>query len=98
VKKTRLAGQDRLNGDQRILRDSEFVQEVTSGIDDIMKTSLRLMGQRVNHDTLAEIVCKKYDISAGELRPGSRMHKVVHNEFSPPTSPFAVNGRLRTAL
>jgi hypothetical protein len=89
VKKTRLAGQDRLTGDQRILGDSEFVQEVTSGIDDIMKTSLR--GQRVNHDTLAEIVCKKYDISAGELRPGSRRHKVVHNELSAPTSPFAAN-------
>ena len=63
--------------DQRILGDSEFVQEVTSGLDDIMKRNLRLSGQRIDFDTLAERVCKNYDISAGELQSGSRRHKVV---------------------
>ena len=57
--------------DQRILGDSEFVQEVTSGLDDMMKRNLRLSGQRIDFDTLAERVCKNYDISAGEFRSGS---------------------------
>ncbi len=63
--------------DQRILGDSEFVQEATSGLDDIMKRNLRLSGQHIDPDTLAERVCKNYDISAGEMRSGSRRHKVV---------------------
>jgi putative transposase len=63
--------------DQRILGDSEFVQEVTSGLDDMMKRNLRLSGGRIDFDTLAERVCKNYDISDGELRSGSRRHKVV---------------------
>ena len=64
--------------DQRILGDSEFVQEVTSGLDDKMKRNLRVSGQRVDLDTLADKVCNKYDISAWELRSGSRRHKVVN--------------------
>jgi putative transposase len=63
--------------DQRILGDSEFVQEVTSGRDDMMKRNLRLSGRRIAFDTLAERVCKNYDISAVELRSGSRRHKVM---------------------
>ena len=63
--------------DQRILGDSEFVQEVTSGLDDMMKRNLRLSGRGLDLDTLAEKVCKNYDISAGEFRSGSRRHKVV---------------------
>ena len=45
--------------DQRILGDSEFVQEVTSGLDDKMKRNLRVSGQRVDLDTLADKVCNK---------------------------------------
>ena len=63
--------------DQRILGDGEFVQEVTSGLDDMMKRNLRISGQRIDFDTLSERVCEKYDISAGELRSVSRRHKVV---------------------
>ena len=64
--------------DQRILGDSQFVQDVISGLDDITKRNLRLSGRRKDFDTLAERVCKKYDISAGELRSGSRRHNVVN--------------------
>ncbi len=63
--------------DQRILGDSEFVREVTSALDDMVKRNLRPSGQRIDIDTLAERVCKNYDISAGELRSGSRRHQVV---------------------
>lgn len=63
--------------DQRILGDSEFVQEVVSGLDDLVKRNLRLSGQRMDIDKLAEAVCKKHDVSLGELRSGSRRHSVV---------------------
>jgi len=33
---------------QRILGDSEFVQDVISGLDDLVKKNLRLSGQRIN--------------------------------------------------
>jgi REP element-mobilizing transposase RayT len=63
--------------DQRILGDGEFVQEVISGLDELVKKNLRLSGQRINIDALAEKVCEKYNISQGELRSGSRRHDIV---------------------
>jgi hypothetical protein len=63
--------------DQRILGDGEFVQAVISGLDELVKKNLRLSGQRINIDALAEKVCKKYNISSGEMRSGSRRHDVV---------------------
>ena len=53
--------------DQRILGNSE---------DDLVKKNLRLSGQRINIDALAQQVCKKYNISLGELRSGSRRRDV----------------------
>jgi chromosomal replication initiation ATPase DnaA len=63
--------------DQRILGDSEFVQEVISGLDELVKKNLRLTGQRISIGTLAEKVCEKYHITLGELQAGSRRHDVV---------------------
>ena len=63
--------------DQRILGDNEFVQEVISGLDKLVKENLRLSGQRINIDVLAEKVCEKYSISLGELRSGSRRRDIV---------------------
>ena len=42
-----------------------------------MKRNLGVSGQRIDFDTLANKFCHKYDFSAGELRSGSRRHKVV---------------------
>ena len=39
--------------DQRILGTSEFVQEVTSGLDEKMKRNLRISGQWLDFDTFA---------------------------------------------
>ena len=63
--------------DQRILGDNEFVQEVISGLDDLVKRNLRLSGQRPDIDKLAEKVCEDHNISVTELRSGSRRHKIV---------------------
>ncbi len=53
----------RAGSDQRILGDSEFVQDVIFGLDELVKKNLRLSGQRINIAALAQPVCKKYNIS-----------------------------------
>lgn len=63
--------------DQRILGDSVFVQEVISRLDKLVKENLRLSGQRLNMDALAEKVCEKYNISRGELQSGSRRREIM---------------------
>jgi hypothetical protein len=63
--------------DQRILGDSDFVKEVISGLDDLVRKNLRLSGQRINIEALAEKVSERYNISIGELRSGSRRGAVV---------------------
>jgi REP element-mobilizing transposase RayT len=63
--------------DQRILGDGEFVQEVTSGLEDQVKRNLRLSGQRIDIDGLAARVSRQYKISLGELCSGSRRQNVV---------------------
>ena len=52
---------EKQKSDQRILGDSEFVQDVISGLDDLVKKNLRLSGQRINTADLAQQVCKKYN-------------------------------------
>jgi putative transposase len=58
--------------DQRILGDGEFVRDVISGLDDLVKKNLRLSGQRMGITALAEKVSERYNISIVELRSGSR--------------------------
>jgi len=63
--------------DQRILGDGEFVKQVISGLDDCVKKNLRLLGQRIDIEALAEKVCEKYDVTLRELRSGSRRNVIV---------------------
>jgi len=68
---------ERKVADQRILGDSEFVKRVISSLDDRIKKNLRLSGQRIDIQTLAKKVSKKYSVSIGELRSGGRRRAVV---------------------
>jgi len=68
---------EKQRSDQRILGDSEFVQDVISGLDGLVKKNLRLSGQRIDIKALAQQVCRKYDISQAELCSGSRRRAVV---------------------
>jgi len=77
VKAFRKRGEKQVS-DHRILGDSDFVQAVVSDLDDLIKKNLRLSGQRKDIAALAEEICKKYDISAGELESGGRRHAVVN--------------------
>ena len=63
--------------DQRILGDSDFVQDVTTGLDDLVKRNLRLSGRRIDIEGLADRVSRRYKISVGELCSGSRRQRVV---------------------
>ncbi len=68
---------EKQRSDQRILGNSEFVHEVISGLDDLVKKNQRLSGQRMNVNALAQQVCRRYNISLAELRSGSRRRVVV---------------------
>ena len=63
--------------DQRILGDGDFVKQVMSGLDDLVKKNLRLSGQRIDIKAIAEKVSEKYDVSIGELRSGGRRKAVA---------------------
>jgi hypothetical protein len=63
--------------DHRILGDGDFVQEVTSGLEDLVKQNLRLSGRRMDIGGLADRVSQEYNISVGELCSGSRRQNVV---------------------
>jgi len=63
--------------DRRILGDGDFVEQVMSGLGDLVKNNLRLSGQRIDMKALSEKVAEKYDVSIGELRSGGRRSAVV---------------------
>ena len=63
--------------DQRILGDGDFVKQVVSGLDNFVKKNLRLSGQRINMEAVAEKVVLKYDISIEELTSGSRRRQAA---------------------
>ena len=64
--------------DSRVLGDSDFVQELKSGLDDILKKNLRISGQRIDLKELCDRVCKKKDVSLAELISGSRRRELVN--------------------
>ena len=64
--------------DSRILGDTDFVQEIKSGLDDMIKKNLRISGQRIDLEELCDRVCKKKNVSLAELISGSRRRKLVN--------------------
>jgi putative transposase len=68
---------ERQVADQRILGDGDFVKQVVSGFDDLVKKNLRLPGRRIDIKALGEKVSERYNVSLGELRSGGRRRAVV---------------------
>lgn len=64
--------------DSRVLGDSDFVQEIKSGLDDMTKKNLRISGQRIDLEELCNRVCKKKNVSLAELISGSRRRELVN--------------------
>jgi putative transposase len=56
--------------DHRILGDGDFVRQVISGLDDLVKRNLRLSGRRIDIKALSQKVFEKYNVSIGEHRSG----------------------------
>lgn len=63
--------------DSRVLGDSDFVQEIKSGLDDMIKKNLRISGRSIDLEELCARVCKKKDVSLAELISGSRRRDLV---------------------
>ena len=68
---------EREASDQRILGDGDFVKQVVSGLDDLVKKNLRLSGKRIDIKALAKKMSERYNVSIGELRSGGRRGAVV---------------------
>lgn len=64
--------------DSRVLGDSDFVQDVKSNLDDVIKKNLRISGQRLELEELSNRVCKKKGVSLTELTSGSRRRELVN--------------------
>ena len=58
--------------DQRILGDSDFVEEITAQSNDLVKNSLRISRPQLDINDLAQRVCTKYNLTPVELCSGSR--------------------------
>jgi len=58
---------ERQVADQRILGDGDFVKQVISGLDDLVKKNLRLSGRRIDIKTLADKVSEKYNVSMEKI-------------------------------
>ena len=63
--------------DQRILGDSDFVENVVSDLDEQVKRNLILSGQRIDLEEVANNICNEFDISTNELRSGSRRKTII---------------------
>ena len=64
--------------DSRILGDSDFVLEIKSDLDDMIKKNLRISGRSIDLEQLCDRVCKKKNVSLAELISGSRRRELVN--------------------
>ena len=63
--------------DQRILGDGEFVAEVMAQSGESLKSTLRWSLVKPGIECVGQEICQEFDLSAGELRSGSRRRAVV---------------------
>jgi len=64
--------------DSRVLGDSDFVQEIKSDLDDMIKKNLRISRHRITLEALSDRVCRKNNVSSAELMSGSRRHELIN--------------------
>jgi len=63
--------------DNRVLGDSDFVREIKSNLDGLIKKNLRISGKKIDLRELCNRVCKREGVSLGELTTGSRRRKLI---------------------
>ncbi|MBW1766843.1 MAG: transposase [Deltaproteobacteria bacterium] len=77
VKKMRLAGQDRIKSDQRILGESDFVRDVLSGSEENFSRKYRLKSRGFNFEKVTERVCSLFDLEKDYITGRGRQRNRV---------------------
>ena len=73
VKRLRLRGADRVKGDQRILGDSSFVQDILDQAGQVLDRSYCLRQKGIDLDVIAKKAATIFDIQADEIFTKSRI-------------------------
>ena len=77
VKKMRLAGQDRIKSDQRILGESDFVMDVLSDADENFSRKYLLKSRGLNFEKVAEKVSSLFDLEKDYITGRGRQRNRV---------------------
>jgi len=77
VKKMRLAGQDRIKSDQRILGESDFVMDVLSEADENFSRKYLLKSRGLNFEKVAEKVSSLFDLEKDYITGRGRQRNRV---------------------
>ena len=77
VKKMRLAGQDRIKSDQRILGESDFVMDVLSEANENFSRKYRLKSRGINFEKVAERVSLLFDLEKDYITGRGRQRNRV---------------------
>ncbi len=67
----------RLKGDERILGDSDFVEEVLKASEEKMQWRYELRADGMNLDKILKRAAELLEVSLGEIRGGGRYRKIV---------------------
>jgi len=77
VKKMRLAGQDRIKSDQRILGESDFVMDILSESEENFSRKYRLKSRGLNFEKVAERVSSLFDLEKDYITARGRQRDRV---------------------
>ena len=77
VKKMRLAGQDRIKSDQRILGESDFVMDILSESEESFSRKYRLKSRGLNFEKVAERVSSLFDLEKDYITARGRQRDRV---------------------
>ncbi|MBW1822043.1 MAG: transposase [Deltaproteobacteria bacterium] len=77
VKKMRLAGQDRIKSDQRILGENDFVMDVLSEAEENFSRKYRLKRRGFNFEKVTERVCSLFDLEKDYITARGRQRNRV---------------------
>ena len=77
VKRMRLAGQDRIKSDQRILGESDFVMDVLSESEENFSRKYRLKSRGLNFEKVAERVSSLFDLEKDYITARGRQRDRV---------------------
>ena len=75
VKKLRLRGMDRIKGDQRILGESDFVQQLLKKADERLERAAELRNRKIDLQALARNAAAIYEIAPEEIFIKSRIKR-----------------------